>query len=150
MKTQLLIAVAGLGLSLFTLGCGGDAPDFYQLKGMVTYDGKPLPTGEIIFSPDGTKGNKGPQGRAKIIDGVFDTSAEGSKGVVGGAYQVTINGFDGNADPAAELPLGKPLFQEYQVNQDLPPYSEVKGDSFNVDFEVPKDTQKKKPANQGV
>lgn len=119
MKTHsasLLILVT-VSLTLLN-GCGDSDPRKYHVKGTVTYKGAPIPAGTIQFSPAG--GNTGPAGYADIVDGKFDTSAEGSKGTVGGAHRITINGFDGNGKPQDELPLGEPLFEEYQIEKDLP------------------------------
>ena len=35
--------------TLALLGCGDSGPKRYQVEGMVTLDGKPLPDGEVIF-----------------------------------------------------------------------------------------------------
>lgn len=118
------------GSLVFVAGCGESGPDTYHVKGTVTYKGAPIPTGSITFTP--AKGNTGPAGYADIKDGKFDTSGEGrNRGTVGGPHRVTIIGFDGKAKPDAELPLGNPLFPEYQVEKDLP-----KEDSAVVDFVV--------------
>jgi hypothetical protein len=60
-----------LSLGIVTLaGCGGvdDAPQTVTVNGTVTFDGKPLPTGEIIFRP--TEGN-GRVDAAAIKDGKY-------------------------------------------------------------------------------
>ena len=60
-----------LSLGIVTLaGCGGidDAPQTVTVTGTVTFDGKPLPTGEIIFRP--TDGN-GRADAAAITDGEY-------------------------------------------------------------------------------
>jgi hypothetical protein len=41
-------------------GCNGD-PEFAEVEGVVTLDGKPLPDVEVAFLPDPEKGNKGPR-----------------------------------------------------------------------------------------
>jgi len=108
-------ALLVLGL-LVCAGCGG--PVSYQVSGHVTYDDKPLPAGVVYFDPDVTKSNDGPQGYAIIKDGSYNTSAEGGRGVVGGAYVARIEGFDGR--PGEELPLGMPLFTDFTQTLDLP------------------------------
>ena len=104
-----LLRVAAL-LSLATAGCGG-GPKMYPVSGTVTYDGKPLPAGQISFEADVTKGHDGPQGMAYIKDGRFDTAQQKGKGVLGGPYVIRIQGFDGT--PGNELPMGKPLFTDF-------------------------------------
>jgi hypothetical protein len=115
-------------LCLVSLGCN-TRPKLYHVSGKVTYNGKPLPAGVIYFDPDVTKKNDAPQGYAMIKDGEYDTAAPGGQGVVGGAYVARIEGFDGK--PGAELPLGRPLFTDYQKAIELP-----RGPA-KQDFDVP-------------
>lgn len=122
-------ASLGIALACASLcGCGGSIP-IYEVSGTVTYQGKPLPAGVIYFDPDVTQKNDGPQGYAIIRDGQYNTDADGGMGVVGGAYLVRIEGFDGK--PGNELPLGKPIFTDYQKAVDLPKANSTQ------DFDVP-------------
>lgn len=110
------------------LGCGGaDGPTRYELSGSVTFDGNPVPAGQIVFEPDSASGNSGVQGYAEIRDGKYDT--RDGKGVIGGPHQVRVTGFDrfseDESDPA------KPLFPEYVITEDLPKETTTK------DFDVP-------------
>ena len=111
-------------------GCSGDdGPRRYDLSGTVTFDGKPIPMGSIIFQPDSSAGNSGPQGAAEIRNGKYDTSDR--KGIIGGPHIVRITGFDGVAEN--EMEVVPPLFAEYQIKSDLPK------ESGTIDFEVPAD-----------
>ena len=131
--SQLSILLLVFGL-VSAIGCGGsDGPKRYDLSGTVTFDGKPIPAGSIIFQPNASAGNSGPQGAAEIRDGKYDTSANG-KGMIGGPHIVRITGFDGIAE--TEMDIVKPLFAEYQIEVDLPEESGAK------DFEVPGDAPK--------
>jgi hypothetical protein len=127
---------------LFAVGCGDSGPRRYDLSGTVTFDGKPIPAGSIVFQPDTTAGNSGPQGTAEIRDGKYDT-AQGGKGVVGGPHVVRVRGLDRAAtsedDPVQEL------FPEYELKQDLPK------ESGTVDIQVPAEAAKpaKKPVQAG-
>lgn len=105
--------VIGIVCVLSTFGCGGrnDGPSRYRVSGAVTFDGKPIPAGVIVFSPDLAKKNDGPQGMAEIRDGKFDTSWGTGKGVVGGPMLITVGG--------TETPDGKPLCR-YEFTADLP------------------------------
>lgn len=135
----LSLTVAAFSISL--LGCGGeaeDAPERYQISGTVTYDGQPIPKGIIKFTPDAGKGNTGPQGKARIVDGEYSTAEEGGAGVVGGPYKITVQGYDGNADPDKELPLGEPLFKEHRIDKELPSIRDDLEEPVNVDIIVPK------------
>ena len=119
-----MLVLVGLSLA----GCGRSGPPRYELSGTVTYGGQPLPAGVIFFDPDVRQGNDGPQGFAHIQDGRYDTRQKG-KGQVGGPHRVRIFGFDGH--PGPELPMGKPLFSEYQADHHLPRENSTR------DFDVP-------------
>jgi hypothetical protein len=108
-------------------GCS-PGPEVYPVTGTVTYDGKPLPAGQIFFEADVQKGRCAPQGFAEVKDGHFDT-AKGGRGVIGGPYVIRIQGFDGK--PNEELALGKPLFSDYIESRDIP-----KGPA-QLEFSVP-------------
>jgi hypothetical protein len=77
----------------------------------VTLDGQPIPYGEVLFTPDGSKNNAGPQGIAPIRDGRYDTGTADGKGVAGGPTVVRVTGLTG--------PGGK-LVCEYEMKLDLP------------------------------
>jgi hypothetical protein len=118
-----LISLAAFGV---LTGCDS-GPKTYHLTGAITFQGKPVPAGNILFEPDGSKGNEGQPGYAKIKDGKYDTRLEG-QGVLGGPHQVRITGFDGV--PRPELINGIPLFPDYTTTADLPKTNAVQ------DFEV--------------
>lgn len=99
------------------VGCGG--PEVFHVSGTVTYDGKPLPAGMILFSPDFAKKHDGPQGSAEIKDGKYDT-AQGGTAVNAGPYEVLIQGFDGVPIPEKELMIGSPLFTNFKQSVELP------------------------------
>ena len=93
-------SVATLCLCVFVVfvaafGCHRNAgPARYDLTGTITYAGKPVPAGYILFAPDKSKGNDGPGADAEIKDGVYHTRLK--EGTVGGPHVATINGFDGS------------------------------------------------------
>ena len=118
LNVSVVVQLAALGCFAMA-GCSGDKNTYYNVSGTVTYDGNPVPKGTIQFLPDATKQNAGPAGFANIENGQFDTKLLG-KGTTGGAYYAVVNGFDGQADPGNELPLGKPLFTDYRISVDLP------------------------------
>lgn len=128
-------------------GCGWNSdtgPERFDVSGTVTFDGIPIPRGTIVFSPDQSKGNSGPQGAAEISDGKYDTSTKG-KGLVGGAHIVTIRGFD-KVDENAKPKMSSdgmatpqpPLFPTYSTKKDIPK------DKSSLDIEVPKKKKRKK------
>ena len=73
------------------VGCGSSEVPRYRVTGAATFDGAPLPAGTVVFTPDPAKGNVGPQGRADIRDGAFDTADDGL-GAVGGPTVVEVVG----------------------------------------------------------
>lgn len=126
-------AVAGTILLAVVVGCGGPAgPARYDLSGAVTFGGKPVPAGRVVFEPDGDKGNAGPAAYAPISAGRYATPR--GKGTVGGPHVVRITGTDGV--PTPELPQGRMLFAEYRTTVDLPREASTK------DFDVPADAKK--------
>jgi hypothetical protein len=99
-------------------GCTGkETANVIHVRGTVTFDRRPLPLGLIVFEPDPSKGNRGPQGHADIKDGHFDTRLS-QKGAVVGPQLVRITGGDG-VNPEPFTPFGHLLFDEYTVRIDL-------------------------------
>ena len=127
-----------LGGVLFLLvacsGCGKNGAGRSTLSGKVTFGGQPIPYGTICFTPDSSKGNKGPQGFAKIVDGEYSTDKEG-KGTVTGPIVVQIMGFSEKPDTGDEE-NSTPLFPRYETKIDLPEGTATK------DFNVPADGAK--------
>lgn len=108
-------------------GCGPGGPKRYSLSGQITFDGNPVPMGDISFDPvePGIGG-----GFAPIKDGRFDTNVEG-RGHLGGSHRVHIVGFKGWVDPDDPDKGAIPMFPPYETTIDLP----TKGST--MDFEVP-------------
>lgn len=106
---------------LFAVGCGrASGPARYDLSGAITYDGRPVPAGYIVFAPDMAKGNDGPGANAEIRNGVYQTRP--GQGTVGGPHVATVSGFDGKKvqDSPLANPMGKPLFHDMQIAVDIP------------------------------
>ncbi len=122
-----------LGMLLIA-GCGAEkSSDVYTVSGEITYDGKPLPKGNISFEPDASKSNQGPGATAEITDGKYEMMP--GKGISGGPYILVINGYDGVPVASGEGgmdPKGKVLFQSYRTTADLP------REDTTHDLEVPK------------
>ena len=132
MRFPILASALLLALCLVTAGCQGQKAEGHAVSGTVSFQGKPVPRGSLLFSPDSQKGNSGPAISFEIVDGHYGEQEQTPRLHQGGAYRVRISGFDGNANPAAELPLGRPLFQDYTTSVDLP-----KEDAPETDFELP-------------
>jgi hypothetical protein len=129
LRTHFFKAAIVFGLSALA-GCSQSGPQRYRVQGKVTFAGKPVPAGTIVFEPDATQGNDGPQGIAPIEKGIFDTAFKGGRPTVGGLHHVTILGCDGT-NISEVSPQGKNLFEPYFTTADLP------RKAGNVDFDVP-------------
>lgn len=117
--------------ALSFLGCNRAAkgPVRHAIRGSITFDGAPVPTGTIAFEPDASAGNTGPAGYGDIKNGKYVT--QGRFGAVGGPHIVRIEGFD-PPDPANPDATPRPLFREYTTKIDLP------REASTQDFDVPK------------
>ena len=119
-----LIAVAAI------TGCGDDGPQRVQVSGEVSYNGQPVPVGTIVFTPDASKGNSGPQGAAAIRNGKYDTAADDGRNPVAGPTIVEISAYDGvptNPDDTS----GGPLLEGHKQNIELKP------ENNTLDFKLP-------------
>jgi hypothetical protein len=117
-------------------GCMGDqGPKRYRVSGEITFDGKPVPHGEILFTPDSGKGNSGAQGIAIIQNGLFDTAGTRAPGTAGGATVVQV---------AALADASGKLLCEYQFTIDLP-----KADSTHK-IDIPASAAKKKSSGPDI
>lgn len=79
--------------SVMFTGCGGGEP-LAQVSGTVTFKGKPIPAGNVMFTPDVSL--SGGQVRMFMVkDGAYDSSKDPSPGLKPGKYEVTVMGYDG-------------------------------------------------------
>lgn len=112
---SLTVAVAAMTAAM-TTGCGQEGPVRHRVHGMVSYEGRPVPLGRIVFDPDVLEGNRGPQGFAVIENGAFDTAVKQGRGTSGGPMLVTIDAYE----PAAHGQPVKPLLTNHQERHTLP------------------------------
>jgi hypothetical protein len=92
-RWQLGLLVGSL-IAVVVAGCGPkDTRIRNRVTGAITHGGKPVLAGEIMFLPDDTKKNTGPQGLAIIKDGRYDTKGSRAPGVDGGAMLVEVTGY---------------------------------------------------------
>jgi len=114
-------------------GCGSGERT-YRLHGQVTYQGRPVPQGYIVFEPDSARGNSGAAARSKIEDGRYDTRGAQGRGAIGGPHIIRIVGLDGKIAQATSMEeesLPRPLFPPYTFSQELPTKDSV------LNFDVP-------------
>ena len=97
-----LLAICGAGLLLAVPGCGGSEGNFHQVEGSVTWDGVPLPTGDIVFFPE--EKEFGPDA-GKIKDGKYNVKVrEGKKRVEIRAVRPV---------PGKKGPMGEDAIEDY-------------------------------------
>ncbi|MCA8993502.1 MAG: hypothetical protein KDA88_16055 [Planctomycetaceae bacterium] len=103
-------------------GCGGPDVKLDHVSGTVTFDGKPVPYGQIQFVPNKQHDQSGPAGSAEIVDGKFSTE-NGGKGLVFGSYSVRITAFSAKPPQtegeSAEEAAVTPLFTGYEMEMDV-------------------------------
>lgn len=99
-----------------------------QISGTVTYKGKPIPAGNVMFTPDVSIAG-GQIRMFMVTDGVFDSSKDPSPGLMPGKYDVTIAGYDGK-----KIPM---YFQGKQIFNAVKEPIEVGTGSTKKDFVVP-------------
>ena len=88
---------------LLLSGCGRSDAPLVPVSGQVVYQGKPLGSGTIVFTPDPERGGHGPQAWAEVkSDGRFILSSAGSKGAAPGWHRITIA--PGKADRSRRFP----------------------------------------------
>lgn len=103
--------VAVLAAAAFAAGCGGRIDDGrHRVRGRILFAGKPVTHGDIVLTPDGARGNSGPQGIALISNGRYDTSGTRAPGVAPGPVVARVTALAG--------PRG-PLVAEYEVRFDV-------------------------------
>lgn len=120
MRNGITVCLCLAVLSL--LGCGGSGLKLQDVKGKVTFAGKPIAYGTLEFIPDTARGNKGPAGNAEIVNGEYSTRNVGGRGVVTGPHVVRITGYEekpvGSKDETVPSTSKPPLFSGYSVNVD--------------------------------
>ena len=121
-------------LATALVGCGRSGPASYEVSGMVTYAGQPVPAGKIVFEPDRQAGNSGHASTAFFSEGRYQTVA--GRGPGSGPHLARIYGYKSGRDESGMILFGDPLFPRYVAKVDLPPQDSTQ------DFEV--------PANHGV
>ena len=127
MTCRLLFAIVVAGT---LAGCSGDdSQTRYRVSGEVKFNGQPVQFGEVLFTPDGAKGNSGAQGIAEIKNGRYDTEGSRAPGVAGGPTVILVTALKDDQGT---------LLVEHEFKVDLP-----KADTTH-DIEIPASAAKKK------
>jgi hypothetical protein len=121
------VVIVGLAVA----GCGDSGPRRVDVWGTVTWKGTPIPAGQVFFTPDVTKGNRGLQGVAVIQDGKFDTRFDKSRGLSSGPQQIEIRCFDAKGITRL-MPYGHEMFAEHPQME-----VEVPADGGEINLVVP-------------
>jgi hypothetical protein len=106
-KLRAAVAAAALCLLVFQ-GCGRGRPETSPVSGHVTYGGKPVPSGRIVFYPGHGRSAMGtiePDGSYRL------TTFDSGDGALLGRHRVTIE-----ATRIVRVPLPKSLGEESQFN----------------------------------
>ena len=92
------------------IGCNSADSGRASISGKVTFDGQPLPSGEIVFEPQGT----GRLGIAQIVDGAYQMPPQ--QGPTPGNYlvRITANRPTGKAVQPATDPSGRSSGVSYE------------------------------------
>ena len=106
------VAALSVGVAALTAGCAGEEGEkLAPVSGEVTVNGQPVPSGNVTFCPDGSKGNASQHQPIGSIGagGRFELFVPGGKkGAPAGWYKVVVLALD---DPQP----GKP--NKYLVNK---------------------------------
>jgi len=97
-----------ISIAIILVALAGCSKKQGQLSGTVTFKGKPVGNGEIVLTPDNSRGNRGPGVFVEIKDGTFRTPTQ--RGHWGGAYLATVTGYKGR----------EALFSSLEMQIDLP------------------------------
>jgi hypothetical protein len=118
-----------LGLLLGSSGCDPGLEPLAPVKGRVFYQGVPLHTGTIVFTPDAARGGSGPMSQAEIrSDGTFVLQAADKPGAVVGWHRVTI--------VAVDVPLRSGGETQFTIPRSLLPDKYRDPDSSGLSCEV--------------
>ena len=121
-----LVLAASL-VAVMAAGCNRQpSVRLYDISGSVTFAGKPVPRGSIVFEPDESRGNAGPASIADVAAGRFRTRQ--GRGFVGGLARATVYGGD---DTLPTETHDTALFAPWTTQIDLP-----RADCTH-DFDVP-------------
>src|SRR5262249_1725322 len=96
------LLVCGL---LTVCGCRGGSAPLQPVSGKVSYRGALVPTGQIVFVPDASRGGSGPLAVGQIhSDGTYTLKTGPATGAAPGWYRITVASV-GASPSAATAPL---------------------------------------------
>jgi hypothetical protein len=95
---HLLGCLSACAIATGLAGCGKSGPKRYAVSGDVTWRGKPLDHGGVVFLPEDS--SLGSSGGAVIKDGRYSISA--TSGLLAGRYKVMVTSADPSKAPDPE------------------------------------------------
>ena len=118
----------------FLCGCAGDGLERVVVSGTVTFQGEPIPNGDILFYPQ--SGTAGPVSGASIKDGHY--TIDGNGGVPAGEHSVEIRAF--RVRETTQLPEG--ISAEDLPGQRLQYLPAVFNDQTSLEASVPSNVRR--------
>ena len=106
-----VVAVSGLGLPLAVGGCGWEPHyEHARVHGKVTYKGKPVPLGSVLFVPvqPPPDGSMHPASGTINPDGTYELQSTADPGAILGEHKVVVMAIDGGQPAAAPDPSKAP------------------------------------------
>lgn len=89
MKTVILLSFVAFALLMG--GCGDSEPELTPVRGKVYFQGNPLRSGVIVFTPNPDRGGTGPLATATIqSDGTYVLRSGDRPGAVAGWHRVSV------------------------------------------------------------
>lgn len=136
MKLGKCIGGVLLSAALLLVGCQAKSgPDTYPVSGTVTYQGKAVKQGQILFVPDATQVGGGPTSGCEIIDGNFvGKSTAGAKRVeIYGSWETgkTIKMDDGTGEVPQQASIPSKYNEGSKLEVELKPET-----NDNLKFEL--------------
>ena len=121
---------------LFAIGCSDGKPRRVPVTGTVTYNGKPLPGGDVVFVPADTSNGFRARGKANERGQFALTTFDEGDGAMPGEYKVTVFAYR-PADPKRDAGMiaprvGFPAVPQKYFDQQTTDLTAVVGDKATV------------------
>jgi hypothetical protein len=128
-----VVTALGTAAFLFLAGCSDGRLKTAPVKGTVTYNGKPVPQGSIMFQPE-----QGPAATANIKNGSYSLKTyRNDDGAVLGKHKVTVISLEDQSGrlPEERNPLPPPIVPlKFSFPDKSGLTAEVKDEPNTIDF----------------
>ena len=129
---RVLISIFTAACLLLATGCGPSGPQKYPVSGEITFDGAPLPDGDIFFVPDDQSLSTE---RARVSQGRYALEAHPGRNVVKINASRPVPGTSSPGPSGIELPDLEDYIPE-KYNQQTSLEAEVERRGNNFDFQL--------------